>query len=145
MLVYRICKAGFAQLDGEGARLFGGRWNSPGHSAVYTSSHLSLAALELLVHVDFENLPSDLVWLKIEIAKNVGKTTFSEFKAPNETVSTAFGDAWLKSNRDLCLEVPSAVLSVERNIILNPRHAEMGEVRLLETNEFEFDERLFRR
>lgn len=144
MLVYRICKAEFAQLDGEGARLFGGRWNSPGLSAVYTSTHLSLAALELLVHVDFENLPLDLVWLKIEIAPKVSKTTFLEFKAPNETISTAFGDAWLKSNSELCLEVPSAVLSVEGNIILNPRHAEMGEVRLLETNKFEFDERLFK-
>ncbi|MBI5171468.1 MAG: RES domain-containing protein [Candidatus Melainabacteria bacterium] len=63
-------------MDGEGARLFGGRWNSPGLPAIYTSSHLSLAALELLVHLNFDNLPADLVWLKIEVPETGSMETF---------------------------------------------------------------------
>lgn len=37
--------------DGDGARLFGGRWNAPGSRVIYTSTTLSLAALEILVHL----------------------------------------------------------------------------------------------
>ena len=50
---WRIVKekhAGTA-FDGEGARLYGGRWNSRGTRVVYTSEALSLAALENLVHL----------------------------------------------------------------------------------------------
>ncbi|RTL40604.1 MAG: RES domain-containing protein [Candidatus Melainabacteria bacterium] len=145
MLVYRICGARNSALDGEGSRLYGGRWNAPGRPAVYTSTHLSLAALEYLVHVDFDNLPVDLVWLKIEVPDAASIETFPGLKAPNERDAEAFGDDWLASERSLCLNVPSAVLSVERNVILNPIHSEMPNVSTLETNVFEFDDRLFKR
>jgi RES domain-containing protein len=145
MLVYRICKLVHAPLDGEGARLFGGRWNSAGRPAIYSATHLSLAALEYLVHLDFDNLPSDLVWLKIEIPDGASIETYPQSVAPNETIASTFGDAWLETGNSLCLDVPSAVLSVERNIILNPRHPEMGRVKTIETNDFEFDDRLFNR
>lgn len=145
MFVYRICGARYTALDGEGSRLYGGRWNSPGRPAVYTSTHLSLAALEYLVHVDFDNLPADLVWLKIEVPDAASMETFPAPTAPNERDAAAFGDDWLASKRTLCLNVPSAVLSVERNIILNPLHGQMANVQTLETNVFEFDDRLFKR
>jgi len=57
MLVYRVCRASFKALDSEGARLNGGRWNSPGQPAVYTSSTLALAALEYLVHIEPADAP----------------------------------------------------------------------------------------
>jgi RES domain-containing protein len=112
---------------------------------VYTSTHLSLAALEYLVHVDFDNLPADLVWLKIEVPDTVRVETFPNPTAPNERDAAAFGDDWLSTKRSLCLYVPSAVLSVERNVILNPQHVEMAKVQTLATNVFEFDARLFKR
>lgn len=144
MLVYRICGARYIALDGEGAQLYGGRWNSPGRAAVYTSLHLSLAALEYLVHVDFDNLPSDLVWLKIEVPDTVGVDTFANPTAPNEREAAKFGDDWLSKKRTLCLLVPSAVISVEQNLILNPLHVEIANVQILETHPFKFDDRLFR-
>lgn len=143
MFVYRICGAPYAALDGEGARLFGGRWNTPGNPAVYTSLHLSLAVLEYLVHVEIDNLPSNLIWLKIEIPEKASIERFPGAAAPNERDAALFGDEWLRAKRSLCLEVPSAILSVERNIILNPQHAEIAKVKTLENHPFKFDERLF--
>jgi RES domain-containing protein len=145
MLVYRICGRPYTALDGEGARLYGGRWNSPGQPAVYTSTHLSLAALECLVHVDFDNLPANLVWLKIEVPDAASIEVFPKSTAPNERDAAAFGDAWLKSRRNLSLVVPSVVLSVEKNVIINPAHVEMGTVSILDIQKFEFDHRLFSR
>lgn len=145
MFVYRICRAPYTALDGEGARLYGGRWNSPGKPALYTSQHLSLAALEYLVHVDFDNLPLDLVWLKIEVPDAAPLEEFANPVAPNERDAAAYGDAWLLSRRSLGLVVPSAVLSVEKNVIINPLHPAAGTVRTVETAPFEFDDRLFNR
>jgi RES domain-containing protein len=105
---------------------------------------LSLAALEYLVHVDFDNLPTDLVWSKIEIPDTAAIENFPKAIAPNERDAALFGDDWLKNRRTLALLVPSAVLSVEHNVILNPAHSEMAGVRTLETNTFEFDDRLFK-
>lgn len=145
MFVYRICGRKYAaSLDGEGAKLFGGRWNSPGRPAVYTSSHLSLAALEYLVNVDFDNLPLDLVWLKINVPDTVSREVFPGTVAPNEADAANFGNYWLDQRRTLILMVPSAVISVESNVILNPAHPEMASVAILETNVFQFDDRLFK-
>ncbi len=145
MLVYRICRAPYIALDGEGARLYGGRWNSPGKPALYAASHLSLAALEMLVHVDFDNLPIDLVWLKIEIPDTASYENFPNPTAPNEREAALYGDSWLIAKRSLGLIVPSAVLSIEQNVIINPLHGEASLVRLVESVPFEFDDRLFKR
>jgi RES domain-containing protein len=67
VLVWRITRAAYQALDGEGARLHGGRWNPEGVPVVYTSTTLSLAALEYLVHVDPEDVPGDLVAMRIRI------------------------------------------------------------------------------
>ncbi|HEY9733088.1 MAG TPA: RES domain-containing protein [Drouetiella sp.] len=145
MFVYRICRAPYTALDGEGAKVYGGRWNSPGKPALYTASHLSLAALELLVHLDFDNLPLDLVWLKIEIPGTVSLLKFPDPVAPNEREAALYGDAWLTAKRSLGLIVPSAVLSVELNVIINPLHSEASHLRIVKTASFEFDDRLFKR
>ncbi|HTH19992.1 MAG TPA: RES domain-containing protein, partial [Candidatus Udaeobacter sp.] len=50
---WRIVRAARANsaFTGEGARIYGGRWNSRGTAVIYVSEHESLAALELLVHL----------------------------------------------------------------------------------------------
>jgi RES domain-containing protein len=67
MRIYRICSRRYRALDGEGARIHGGRWSFPGIGVVYASESLSLAALELLTHVDADLVPGDLVWVGIEV------------------------------------------------------------------------------
>ncbi|MEE8586705.1 MAG: RES domain-containing protein, partial [Acidobacteriota bacterium] len=66
--VWRICSRRHAEsaFSGEGARRFGGRWNFPGAAMVYASDSLSLAALEMLVHADWQDLPEELVAVRAE-------------------------------------------------------------------------------
>lgn len=145
MLVYRICKKKFAtNLDGQGAKQFGARWNSPGNAAIYTSTHLSLAALELLVHTELDLIPSDLVWVQIEIPDSLDQEKYSGSEAPDERSGRAYGDNWLQTKHSLSLMVPSAVIAIEQNVILNPNHKDFTSVKLLKQLPFSFDSRLFK-
>ena len=62
MLVWRICKKRHVRtaFSGIGAEKHGGRWNRKGERMVYASSSLSLATLELFVHLEPRLIPSDL-------------------------------------------------------------------------------------
>lgn len=71
MYLFRLCSKHYQALDGEGASLYGGRWNSIGVPLVYTSEHLSLCLLEQLVHLNIATIPSNWVSLTIEIPKKV--------------------------------------------------------------------------
>jgi RES domain-containing protein len=144
MFVYRICRRPHTSLDGEGARLWGGRWNSPGKPAVYTSAHLSLAALEYFVHVDPSILPVDLVWMKIQIEDDCSTEIFTGKVAPDPSTAASYGDDWLTAKRSLILMVPSVVLAVELNVIINPAHVEMSCVKTADVSPFEFDGRIFK-
>lgn len=145
MLVYRLCSRRFRKLDGEGARLYGGRWSSPGRPAVYSAATLSLAVLEYLIHVEPDNLPDDLTWFTIQLPGRAGIEKYHGSRAPNETKAAAYGDKWLTECRSLCLKVPSAVLETENNIILNPLHHEMRRVKILRAASFKFDPRLLKK
>ena len=77
MRIWRICKETFldSAFQGIGAKKVGGRWNSRGTALVYASEHLSLAALELLVHLSVDEEPPDLVALWAEVDEDaIGKT-----------------------------------------------------------------------
>lgn len=149
MDVYRICRAGFRALDGEGARLYGGRWNSPGRSVVYTSATLALAALEYLVHVETTTAPRDLVALKIEVPNDAPVQEIATgalrpgWEREFESVQCKqLGNAWVDDGRSLALRVPAAPVSEEFNVLLNPRHDLMRRVRLVAERPFSFDPRL---
>jgi RES domain-containing protein len=144
MEVFRLCTAAFAALDGEGARLYGGRWNSPGRALIYASQHLSLAVLEYLVHVELDNLPNNLIWLHIHIPDSVSTESYPENSTPPEATASKFGDAWVKDNRSLLLVVPSAVLPIEFNVLINPKHREMKQVKVIGKKAYSFDPRLLR-
>jgi len=59
--LYRVCRARYTRLDGEGARLVGGRWNSPGRAVVYMAESVALAVLENLVHMSRQDFPTGYV------------------------------------------------------------------------------------
>lgn len=149
MIVWRIARAAHRALDGEGARLFGGRWNSAGRPVVYTSRSLSLAALEYLVHVAPLLAPTDLVATEIEIPGDAGAVAEAERFPPGEWRSwpapewqAELGDEWLADGVFLWLAVPSAIVPEEYNVLIDPRHERMREVRIRSTRAFTFDERL---
>jgi RES domain-containing protein len=154
MRVWRLARAPFAVLDGEGARLAGGRWNSIGVPVVYTSAHLSLAILETLVHaVDPSLLPDDLISLEIEIdasliAPRVDPATLAAdwFTSMSSPECIRIGNDWARSGAHLALPVPSAIVPSETNVLLNPRHAAMGSaVTVAQRRTFSIDPRLLRR
>ncbi len=140
MLVYRLCKRHHINLDGEGAKLFGGRWNSRGIAAVYASQSLSLAVLESLVHFDFDELPDNLVWLEIEIPDSIEVMEYKR-EQPSERTSRQDGDKWLSSLKTACLVVPSVVIPIEKNVILNPGHSDMSRIKVRTCEDFQLDPR----
>jgi RES domain-containing protein len=142
--VFRLCLKQQPLLDGEGARLYGGRWNSAGRAVIYTSRQLSLAVLEYLVHVEPDNLPDNLIWLRIHVPDNAPMEKFTGETAPPEFEACLFGNKWIERGKTLALIVPSAILSTERNVLINPRHASMSRIKVLEQQPFSFDKRFFK-
>ncbi len=151
MLVYRICRKARQQLDGAGARLYGGRWNNPGVPVVYTAGSLSLAAIEYLVHIDPANAPNDLIATTLDVPDEIEREIVRAKDLPSgwdrrplHPRCREIGDAWLGRNQTLVLQVPSAPISGESNYLLNPRHRSMARVRVLSKKRFTFDSRLTR-
>lgn len=114
---------------GEGARLAGGRWNSPGLPAIYCADSLALAVLEILVHaVSVEERADPRVWFQLALPPSACRAI-----APTRLVrgwndpgghpqTVAIGDEWLRERRSVALRVPSAVIPGAWNVILNPQH-----------------------
>ncbi len=150
MIVWRLCRAGHAALDGEGAFRYGGRWNSPGTRLVYTSRHLSLAILEILVHTGPDLMPDGLVKLEISIPEDVRREARAPSDLPARWAHGAFrstqsvGDRWAADARSAVLSVPSAVVPEEENVLINPRHADAGRIAVLSQSPLRLDPRLSR-
>jgi RES domain-containing protein len=152
MVVWRVCKAKHAAsgLDGIGAAKTGNRWNEAGVRVAYTSSSLSLAALELVVHVDALDVPGDLVALSAEFPRGtkIGVLTRSlppDWRVMPAPASTAaLGTRWARRAKTLVLKVPSVIVPSEFNYLVNPRHADFGTIVLRRPQPFTFDPRLFR-
>ena len=151
MRLWRITRSAYQALDGEGARLNGGRWNNEGQAVVYTSSTLSLAALELLVHVEPLLAPGDLLAAELDVPDDAGlgvQVTADVFppgdwqQYPAPEWQAELGDTSIDDGTFLWLAVPSAIVSHEYNVLLNPRHARMAAVRIVSTRPFSFDKRL---
>lgn len=147
---WRIVKTRLADaaFDGEGARLYGGRWTSPGGAVVYTAEHVSLALLEVLVHLrDGRVLPSyslcrarfpAAVVQRIEV--EALPDGWRRFPAPPEI--QVLGDRWLRTRASAVLEVRSAIVPQERNYLLNPAHPDFAEIEIGSPTPFEWDRRL---
>jgi len=120
LLAWRLCREPFADLTGEGARRYGGRWNTPGRPLVYAASSAALAVLEVRVHLDLtpELLPDDYVLLEIDLG---GGQSVEEVKdLPLNPAE--FGNRWLAERRTLVLQVPSVIVPESPNLLLNPLH-----------------------
>jgi RES domain-containing protein len=119
MLAWRLCRAPFTDLTGEGARRYGGRWNRPGRPMVYAASSAALAVLEIRVHLDLppELLPDDYVLLTIDLGDLATEEVVGLPADPAD-----FGDGWLRERRSAALRVPSLIVPESPNLLLNPTH-----------------------
>jgi RES domain-containing protein len=140
MIAWRLCRRPHADLTGDGARLFGGRWNSPGRRVVYLADHPALAALEVRVHLDlpFELLPVDFVLMRVSVPD--GPMARHEAQANSVTM----GDAWLSEAGSAVLRVPSVLVPRAWNVLLNSGHPEAARASIREIETFRFDPRLWR-
>lgn len=135
--------------NGEGARLFGGRWNSVGMPMVYAAEHLSLAALEVRVHIDRTSLKKRYKCITFEFDERLMKTLPTDSlpthwqQEPPPASLQAVGDHWLTSGDSVILAVPSVIIPAEQNYLLNPRHPDFKKVKPGKPTDFSFDYRLF--
>lgn len=147
---WRLARACHADLTGEGARRYGGRWNSPGRPVVYLSENAALPILEVLVHLDLgpEFFPDDYVLMRIDLAPlaaaDDGWVEEVQGLADIERGCRSLGDDWLASARTPVLRVPSAIVPECRNLLLNPVHPLAARLRGTTTRPFAFDPRLLR-
>ena len=129
----------------------GGRWNHVGDAVVYTSSTLSLAALEILAHVDPEEAPADLVATEIDLPGAIAIESVPLESLPSgwnraldHPACIEIGDRWIRERRVVALRVPSALVPEEQNVLLNPLHRDMSRIRVVHRRPFAFDPRLLR-
>jgi RES domain-containing protein len=147
MRFYRIADSRHAPESGEGARLHGGRWNSPGRAVIYACDTQTGAMLEKLVHTN-GRMPKHQVCVVFEAPDSV-KIASLELKdipgwaAADMAASRKAGDAWLETARTVVLRVPSVVFDVERNVLINPGHPDFRRFRVAGIELVRWDERLF--
>jgi RES domain-containing protein len=126
-----------AAFSGDGSRRSGGRWNSRGNRAVYLADSLALATLQnyvcILATIPKKNIQDvDLQSLPKNWRDDIPPAELREL-----------GDRWLKEQKSAALKVPSAVVPVEFNYVLNPRHEDFEKIEMAEPLSLAFDKRLF--
>lgn len=153
MQLFRLARRPFVQgqggaFSGEGAYLAGSRWNTPGRRMAFAAQSESLATLEYLVHATNEAYFHDTMLVIAELddryvaalnAKALPKDWRSFPPAPS---TQRIGDEWIASGSSVALEVPSAVVPRERNVLINPRHDDFAKLRVVSIEEWGLDARL---
>jgi len=150
MIVYRIANSKYkdATLSGIGAEKVGGRWNEVGTRAVYCSENISLALLEYYVHSENTAfLPKEIVVAKIEFPDDFNIEELKEIpekwnQYPYSSKTTEVFTKLSKDRNFFALRVPSAIVGLESNIILNPLYKDFGKVEVIEFINLPIDERL---
>ena len=107
---------------------------------LYTAEHLSLACIEVLVHLDKNQLPRDYVWSAAELPE----TPFTLAMRSLDIASCqAAGCSWIAGAEQLATLVASIVIPAEFNILLNPNHPAYRNLVWSTPLAFRFDPRLF--
>lgn len=149
MIVYRIGRTRYANdLIGEGARLFGGRWNNKLIGCLYTSESRALALLEYTVNIDINDIPRALSITTIEISdhyiKNLKEADLpGDWKySPAPSSTKSFGSKLLLAAAEPVIKIPSAIIPDEYNYLLNPLHTESKKFKVTDINDFIYDVRI---
>ncbi len=144
---YRLVKQRHtrAAFDGEGARLYGGRWNSPGVPLVYTSESLALCCLEIFVHLPSYDLLQDYVYMQVSFDSSLvedARLVAGWDARPVSQVSQSIGDQWVKSGASPVLRVPSAIIPHGSNYLINIAHPDCKKIEIGKPLSMAFDPRL---
>ena len=140
MIGYRVVRQRYADLSGEGARRFGGRFNPPGIPVVYTSQSIALAVLEVLVHLDKTEVPPDYVVMAIRfIGRSISRPRGPELKGVGQMAPSVFKTSFCKRP---VLRVPSVIVPREYNYVLLP-DAHRFAANIEWTEPLDVDSRLF--
>ena len=150
---WRIVRRRYADtaFDGEGARLFDGRWNSRGTAVVYTGDSHALSLLEVMVHVESYEQLEDRVAIPVRFSEGdvevLSETTLpTDWRVSPPSRSTQeIGDAWVRKQRSLALKVPSVISPHDFNYIFNPRHPRFSEAELGAAENLVVDPRLIKK
>jgi RES domain-containing protein len=150
MRLYRFCRKRRADdLSGTGAKLVGGRWNSPGVPVVYTSENRALALAEYWVHVYPSNLPTDVCVVEIELPDTTRIISMPLSSLPENWRAgpplkslRQIGDQWVLKGQSLILKIPSTVMPLEFSYILNPAHQDMPAVSVSSIRDYVWDRRM---
>lgn len=152
MKLYRLTLTRYADtaFSGEGARRVGSRWTPPGYPAVYTSSSIALTVLETLVHTDSSVMPTHQV-ISVAVPSKLAITAIELNQLPEEWRATpspetlqTIGREWLDSANTVILQVPSVIVSLESNYVLNPLHKDFKKLIISPPKSFIIDTRLLR-
>jgi RES domain-containing protein len=152
MVIYRIAlKKYIHDLSGKGAKEAGGRWNHKGAAVVYTSERLSLATVEILVHLPLFLTSRNLMLATIHVPDSIVPHAVAiadlpknwRYDPPPPSLAK-IGNQWVSAGKYLLLRVPSAVVDKECNILINPEHPDMKHLSIVNVERFKMDERLLR-
>jgi len=149
--VYRLVNARHTRdaFSGEGARLYGGRWNPPGFPVVYASHSRALAVLEMFVHLALEARSLQFLLYELTLPKNARQR---HYEAPENVwrrsgspqATQDAGREWLIEGSALALIAPSVIVPRETNVVLNVRHPQFARVQISKPEPFSLDERLWK-
>lgn len=146
IISYRVVKEKYLDsvFDGEGARLYGGRWNSKGVPVVYTSDSLALCSLELFVHLPSYKLLADYSFITIIFNSDLvtDASLIDGWDArPISKISQIIGDQWIKEGQSSILRVPSVLMPDGYNYLININHPDSNRIKMGRPQPLQFDTR----
>ena len=153
IIVWRLVKKSreAEALSGEGARLYGGRWNHRGTDVVYLSDSLSLAALEVFVQLGSSHRGMIFATFHIEIPDSVSAVSLERDKLPSNwrdepppDACKDIGTDWIKGGTSSILEAPSVIVPVQKNYIINTAHPDYRLFHIVREDDFSFDPRMWK-
>jgi len=152
MIVYRLAKKKYSfDLSGKGAELAGGRWNSKGVAMLYTSQSRALCLAEVAVNLPLGIIPVDYFLVEIEIPDSIHFSEIDSEKLqadwncfPHSKETQKIGDEFISEQKIPVLKVPSAAVQGDSNYLINPAHSDFNSIKIIKSELFSFDERLFK-
>ena len=150
MIVWRI--SNHLDLSGIGGLRAAARWHHAGKPIVYTASSPAAALLEMMVHLEMNELdvlPDAYQLMQIDVPESVTVLELNPAELAanwqkNSASTRALGDRWLRSLDSVLLAVPSAIVPHTQNYLLNPAHADAKKIKVIAHGSYPFDLRLFK-